>query len=133
MRCRCCGARARLLRRRCDDCETLLAVYANCRGELGPSELLDRFIATGVTRTKIEAVLASDPDGTGALRDRITADMANRLLADMGLPARQTASDVRRIRERGGGGASTARPAGDAAPPANVRRCTAARGEGGRS
>lgn len=124
MRCRTCGERARLLRRRCDDCDSLFAIYEGVRGDVGLSELLDRFIATGVGRPKIEAVLASDPDGEGTLRDRITADMSNRLLADMGVAGRQTAADVRRIREQGGGGASTARPAGDAAPPPARRRDT---------
>lgn len=99
----------------------LLGIYARHRGELGLSQLLDRFISTGVSRAKIEAVLAADPDGQGSLRDRITADMANRLLADMGVAPRQTAADVRRLREAGGGAASTARPEGDAGPPGRRR------------
>ena len=92
-------------------------MYEQHRGDIALSELLDRLIATGVARAKIEAVLDRDPDGTGSVRDRVTADMANQLLAAMGVPARQTAMDVRRLRERGGGGASTTRPAGDATPP----------------
>lgn len=122
MRCRYCGERSGLLRRRCDDCTALLDLYARHRGELGLSQLVDCFIATGVARTKIEAVLAADPEGEGALRDRITADMANRLLAEMGVAPGQTAADVRRLRERGGGSASTVRPGGDAAPPPTRRR-----------
>ena len=100
----------------------LLDLYVSHRGELGLSQLVDRFIATGVSRAKIEAVLAADPDGEGALCDRITADMANRLLADMGVAPRQTAADVRRLREAGAGSASTVRPGGDAAPPPTRRR-----------
>lgn len=122
MRCRTCGERAGWWRRRCDDCATLFGIYADVRGEVGLSEILDRFIATGVPRAKIEAVLISDPDGKGELRDRITADMTNRLLADMGVAGRQTPADVRRLREQGGAGASTARPAGDAGPPPTRRR-----------
>jgi hypothetical protein len=121
VRCRYCGERARLWRRRCDECGVLLDLYARHRGELGLSQLVDCFIATGVTRAKIEAVLAADPVGEGALRDRITADMANRLLAEMGVTPRQTAADVRRLRERGGGSASTVRPGGDAVPPPRRR------------
>lgn len=117
MRCRSCREPAGLLKRLCDDCARLLAIYAEHRGEVGLSQLLDLFIATGIPRAKIEAVLTSDPDGRGALRDRITADMANRLLAAMGIAPRQSAEDVRRLRSRGGGGASTTRPAGDVAPP----------------
>jgi hypothetical protein len=110
MRCRYCGERSGLLRRQCEDCGVLLDLYERHRGELGLSQLVDHFIASGVARAKIEAVLVADPDGEGALRDRVTADMANRLLADMGVTPRQTAADVRRLRERGGGSASTVRP-----------------------
>lgn len=84
-------------------------------------ELLDLFIATGITRSKIEAALAADLDGRGALRDRITADMANRVLADMGITPRHSAADVKRLREGGSGEATTARPSGDATPPKEHR------------
>jgi len=117
MRCRYCAEYVGLFRRCCADCRTLLEVYERHRDDIALSELLDRFIATGVARPKIEAVLERDPDGTGSVRDRVTADMSNRLLAAMGVPAKQTAADVRKLREQGGGTASTARPAGDAAPP----------------
>ncbi len=111
-----------MMRRQCDDCGVLLDVYARHRGEVGLSQLLDRFIASGVPRAKIEAVLAADPNGRGSMRDQVTADMANRLLADMGVAPRQTAADVRRLRERGTGAASTTRPPGDVAPPPTRRR-----------
>jgi len=120
MRCRCCHDRAGGLKRLCDDCGRLFALYEQHRGDLGLSQLLDLFIATGITRAKIEAALASDPDGRGALRDRIAADMANRVLADMGVTSQQTAAGVKRLRV-GGGAASTTRPAGDAAPPTKQR------------
>ena len=117
MRCRYCAEYVGLFRRCCADCRTLLDVYEGHRDDIALSELLDRFIATGVARPKIEAVLERDPDGTGSVRDRVTADMSNRLLAAMGVAATQTAADVRKLREQGGSGASTSRPAGDAAPP----------------
>lgn len=117
MRCRYCAEYVGLFRRRCAECGALLDLYERHRGDIALSELLDRFIATGVTRGKIEAVLDRDPDGSGSIRDRVTADMANQLLAAMGVAPNQTATDVRRLRERGGGGASTTRPAGDATPP----------------
>jgi len=110
------------LRRRCDDCATLLDVWARERGDIGLSQLLDHFIATGVPRAKIETLLAADPDGAGSIRDQVTADMTNRLLADMGVTPRQTAADVRRLRERGADRASTTRPASDAVPPPTRRR-----------
>lgn len=121
MRCRSCHERAGVLKRRCDDCARLFALYEQYRGELGLSQLLDLFIATGITRAKIEAALASDPDGRGALRDRITADMANRVLADMGVTPRHTAADVKRLRDSGAGAATTTRPTDDTAPPKGRR------------
>lgn len=117
MRCRSCQNRAGLLRRVCADCRRLLAIYEEHREELGLSQLLDLFIASGIARAKIEAVLASDLTGRGVLRDRITADMTNRVLADMGVTPRHTAADVKRLREGGGGMASSTRPGGDVTPP----------------
>ena len=117
MRCIACREPAGLLRRVCGPCAQVFALYEQHRGEVGLSQFLDVLIEAGVDRARIESALAADPDGQGVLRDRITADMANRLLADMGLPPRQTAADVRRLREGGGAGASTSRPAGDARPP----------------
>jgi hypothetical protein len=122
MRCRACHDRAGLLRRLCADCTRLLTIYEQHREQVGLSQLLDLFIATGIARRKIEAVLASDVSGQGALRDRITADMTNRVLADMGVTPRHTAADVKRLRESGGGVATTDRPAGDATPPDKARR-----------
>jgi hypothetical protein len=111
-----------LLRRLCADCARLFAIYEEHREEVGLSQLLDVFIATGIARSKIEAVLTSDVNGRGALRDRITADMTNRVLADMGIAPRHTAADVKRLRESGGGVATSSRPQGDAAPPDKSRR-----------
>jgi hypothetical protein len=117
MRCRSCQQSAGLLRRLCADCERVFALYERERGELGLSQFLDRLIADGVPRAKIEAALAIDLDGGGALQDKITADMANRVLADLGHAPRHRAADVKRMREQGGGLATTTRPSGDAAPP----------------
>jgi hypothetical protein len=121
MRCSSCGESAGFLKRVCEECGRVFAIYEQHRGALGLSQLLDLFIAAGIPRAKVEAALASDLDGGGALQDRITADMANGLLAAMGLSRRHTPADVKRLRESGGGGASTTRPGGDAAPPKNHR------------
>jgi hypothetical protein len=121
MRCASCGDSAGFLKRLCADCARVFALYEQHRGDLGLSQLLDIFIEAGVPRPKIEAALASDLEGAGALQDRITADMANSLLAAMGLSRRHTPADVKRLRETGGGGASTTRPTGDAAPPRGHR------------
>jgi hypothetical protein len=56
---------------------------------------------TGASLQEIECFLGADPDGRGALRDRIAADMANQLLAAFGQTTRQSPADVKRIRQRG--------------------------------
>lgn len=121
MRCASCHEPAGFLKRVCPDCARVFSLYEQHRGDLGLSQLLDVFIADGVPRAKIEAALASDLDGVGALQDRITADMANSLLAAMGLQRRHTPADVKRLRETGGAGASTSRPSNDAVPPRGHR------------
>ena len=121
MRCASCREPAGFLKRLCADCGRVFSLYEQHGGELGLSQLLDVFIAEGLPRNKIEAALASDLDGNGALQDRITADMANSLLAAMGLSRRHTPADVKRLREEGGTGASTSRPTNDAAPPRGHR------------
>ncbi len=62
---------------------------------------MDRLVATGVAPAKIERFLDADLDGTGSVRDKLAAAMTNELLAIFGHPSRQTAADVRHIRERG--------------------------------
>ena len=121
MRCTSCLEPAGFLKRVCADCGRVFSLYEQHRGDLGLSQLLDVFIADGLPRTKIEAALASDRDGRGALQDRITADMANSLLAAMGLRRHHTPADVKRLRESGGTGAATTRPTNDAAPPRGHR------------
>ena len=79
-------------------------------------QLLDLLEAHGVPRAKIEAALANDPDGRGALRDRMTADMTNRVFADLGIDSRQTAADVRCLRDGRSEGLSTSCPAGKGRP-----------------
>jgi len=64
--------------------------------------MMQLFLATGVAPEKVERFLESDPDGGGAIRDRIAADMTNHLLAAFGQRRRQTPAEVKRIRERGG-------------------------------
>ena len=43
-------------------------------------------------------MLDAELDGRPALRDRLTAEMANVLMRNLGMPGRQTPEDVRRIR-----------------------------------
>ena len=62
---------------------------------------MELFLATRVTRSKIEHFLEADPDGGGTIRDHIAASMTNDLMSALGSDVRQTAADVKRIRERG--------------------------------
>ncbi len=58
-------------------------------------------MSTGIPYAKIERFLDADLDGTGSVRDKLAAEMTNELLAVFGHRDRQTAADVRHIRERG--------------------------------
>jgi len=95
----------------------VLALYERHAGDLGPAQWLELFESHGIPRAKVEAALAYDPDGRGTLRDRMAADMTNRVLAELGVAARRTAADVRRLREREGSDVSTTRPTTDFRPP----------------
>lgn len=101
MRCRVCRERAGWFRRRCAACKGLWAVYEAHRG--APLHaLLPLFEASGASADQIRAFLGGDPDGAGAIEDRIAADMANQLFGAFGgTPGRQTPDEVRRLRARG--------------------------------
>ena len=43
----------------------------------------------------------ADPDGSGSIKDQITADMSTELLGAMGIRVQQTAQDVKRLRRKG--------------------------------
>jgi len=100
MHCRYCRESAGWFRRCCTDCDRLRQVLAAHRGA-DMNTLMERFLATGAARTKLEKFLDSDLTGTGTVRDQIAADMTNELMQALGQRARQTARDVKRIRERG--------------------------------
>lgn len=58
--------------------------------------------ATGASPEEVRAFLGADPDGGGAIEDRIAAEMANQLFESFGgTRGRQTPEDVRRLRARG--------------------------------
>lgn len=101
MRCRLCRRPAGLLRRRCRTCLALWAVYESNLG--APLHyLLPLLAATGAGDDHLRDFLAADPDGQGALEDRIAAAMTNQLFESFGgTQGRQTADDVRRLRRRG--------------------------------
>jgi hypothetical protein len=112
MKCTYCQERAGWFARVCADCQRLLDLYETHRGQLSLLQFLDLFIETGLPREKIEAFMDADPHGEGSIKDRITADMSTQLLYAMGIPAQQTAQDVKRLREQGNWRGMGERPKG---------------------
>ncbi len=69
------------------------------RGRVGYGEFLDGLERTGVAKEKIIAFLTADPDGKGSVQDQITAEMTTALMQIMGIAGRQTAQEVKKIRD----------------------------------
>lgn len=71
--------------------------------------IVDIFISEGITKDQADAVLDAEIDGQPTLRDKMTSNIANALMRNLGMPGRQSPDDVRKIREavRAGGGAGT--------------------------
>jgi hypothetical protein len=97
-RCAYCGDSAGLWSRVCRDCEKLSARVAELRGHVGYGEFLDGLERTGVAKEKILIFLKADPEGKGSIQDQVTAEMTTELMKVMGIPGRQTAEEVKRIR-----------------------------------
>jgi hypothetical protein len=98
MRCRYCHSRAGLFRSGCGGCLRIVEVFEQSVGRVGWTELVDRFVAAGFTKFQVDRVLDAELGGEPSLRDRMTAEMANELLRNLGMPGRQSPADVRRIR-----------------------------------
>lgn len=64
------------------------------------ADLVDLFVAEGLTREQVDAVLDSQIDGEPTLRDRLTSNMTNALMRGLGMPGRQSPEDVKRVREQ---------------------------------
>jgi hypothetical protein len=100
MKCRYCHVQAGWWRRRCPACRLLVRVYEENRGaDFGT--MIELFTATGVDMGQIERFLDAEIDAAGTVRDHIAASMMNDLMSALGSDVRQTAADVKRIRERG--------------------------------
>jgi hypothetical protein len=97
-----CGERAGLFGRSCADCKKLIARVTELRGKVSYGQFLDGLDQTGVDRNKILRFLQADPAGTGSIQDQITAEMTSELMQVMGISGRQTAQEVKRIRDIGG-------------------------------
>lgn len=93
-----CGARAGLFGKICGDCKRLVARVDELRGKVGFGQFLDGLADTGIAKEKILKFLDADPDGKGSVRDQVTAEMTSELMKVMGIAGRQTAPEVKRIR-----------------------------------
>jgi hypothetical protein len=83
----------------CADCKKLMACVQELRGRVGYGEFLDGLDRTGVAKEKIITFLKADPDGSGSVQDQVTAEMTTELMKVMGISGRQTAEEVKRIRD----------------------------------
>jgi hypothetical protein len=106
MRCIYCCEKAGLLRKVCPACGQVMAVIEKSAGRVGWTELVDRFAEQGLTRDRVDRVLDAEIDGKPALRDRLTAEMANVLMRNLGMPGRQSPEDVQRVRRAAASGAA---------------------------
>ncbi len=118
MRCAFCKTRT-IFRKICPTCAKVVAIVDSAAGRVGMGELVDLFLAQGLTREQVDRVLAAEVGSRPTSRDRLTSHMANALMQGLGMPGRQSPEDVRRVRlaAASGGGAGTWR-AGEKPPGA---------------
>ncbi len=98
MRCLYCRKRAGLLTRTCLRCAKVISVVDKAGGEVSVAGLVDIFMAEGLAREQVDAVLDAQIGEQPTIRDHLTSRMANALMLGLGMPGRQTPEDVRRIR-----------------------------------
>jgi len=98
MRCIYCHEKAGILRRVCSICAVVVTVIDEAAGRVGWTELVDLFAARGLTRDRVDRVLDAEVGSSPTIRDRLTAEMANVLMRNLGMPGRQSPEDVRRVR-----------------------------------
>jgi hypothetical protein len=98
MRCLYCHHWAGLLRKVCPTCSNVVRVVERVAGRVGWTELVDEFAAAGLTQAQVDRVLDAEIRDRPALRDELTAAMANALMRGLGMPGRQSPEDVQRVR-----------------------------------
>lgn len=76
----------------------MVAIVRGSAGQVGWTELIDIFVAKGLTKADVDLVLDTEIDAGPSLRDWLTSRMANELMRSLGMPGRQTPEDVRRVR-----------------------------------
>src|SRR5260370_38869918 len=109
MRCIYCHERAGFLRKVCTPCAKVVAIVDRAGGEVGLAGLVDIFVAEGLTREQVDVVLDAQVGDAPTIRDRLTSNMTNVLMRNLGMPGRQSPEDVMKVRTamRTGSGAGT--------------------------
>jgi len=109
MRCIYCHERAGFIRRVCKPCAKVVAIVDRSGGEVGLAGLVDIFIEEGLTREQVDVVLDAQIGTEPTIRDRLTSNLTNVLMRNLGMPGRQSPEDVKRVRTamHAGGGAGT--------------------------
>ncbi len=97
------------MRRVCTPCAKVIAIVDRAGGEVGLMGLVDAFVAEGLTREQVDRVLDGQVGNDPTIRDRLTSNLTNVLMQNLGMPGRQSPEDVMRVRTamRSGGGAGT--------------------------
>ncbi|HEY6394278.1 MAG TPA: hypothetical protein VIX12_02600 [Candidatus Binataceae bacterium] len=83
----------------CAPCVKVIAIIDRAGGDVGLAGLVDVFKAEGLTREQVDAVLDAPVRDQPTLRDRLTSQMTNVLMRNLGMPGRQSPEDVRKVRE----------------------------------
>ena len=117
MRCIYCHEKAGLLKKVCVTCGRVVTIVEQSAGRVGWTGLVDEFAAQGLTRECVDRVLDAELDGGPALRDRLTSEMANVLMRNLGMPGRQSPEDVQRVRRAAAGGTGEGVWAAGEVPP----------------
>lgn len=99
MKCVYCQGKAGLFKRICADCRRLADVFKSLPASYGFRELLDRWMATGVSNEKIDRFLNADVDGGGSIQDHLTARMTNEVMGALGQPSHMKAQDVKKVKQ----------------------------------
>ena len=109
MRCIYCKTPAGFIRKVCGPCAKVVAIVDRSGGQVGLSTLVDIFVEEGLTREQVDVVLDAQIGAEPTIRDRLTSNMTNVLMRNLGMPGRQSPQDVKRVRTamQSGGGAGT--------------------------
>jgi len=118
MRCIFCKTKTTFFRKSCPACAKVVAIVDKAGGQVGLGDLVDLFVAEGLTREQVDTVLDAELGGEPTIRDRLTAQMANALMLGLGMPGRQSPADVQRIRLAAVSGGGEGTWSGGEKPPA---------------